>query len=319
MARKKGTDLELIVAAIERALEPNSVVKHDQFLPVLTSMNGASRQCDVVIYSGSERRPNVTIVEVQDRKSAVSIGTYDGWIAKRDEVGASHLICVSRKPFSKSIIEKAKQQGSRVSLIELAAGIPSELPIDFINFHYQYINLMASDIIFYFTLLKGYEKFLTEEDSEDIKHIGWKEKKLKNNEGFYISIHDVLVSIFSSAIHQEDNQIHTGSCCFSFIQNEQLRFFFDVRGEKIPVLLNVELNDYKYESHNFAMDVAVYRTKGKGDYGWFFEASHESAQGTVNIKIPIVRHESSGGYMMLDIIADVPFDFTGIFLPMNNR
>lgn len=310
MAKKKGTDLELVVAAIEKALEPSSIVKHDQNLPVLTSVEGYKRQCDVVIYSGSERRPIVTIVEVQDRGSSVSVGTYDGWVSKRDEVGANQLICVSRNPFPKSVIEKAKQQGSRVSLIELAAGVPDELPLNFINFHYQYVNLMAlEDIIVKAMIPISYKETITPQEFDSISNIEWKRKSFKNSEDIDTSVYEALLEVFKN-IHLEENTVHTNSCCLSFLQNKELRLFVNTRGHKIPVLLNVELNDYRYECHNFSMDVAVYRTNGKGDYGWFFEATHESAQGLVSIKIPIIRHEVSGGYLMLDIIADSPFEFT---------
>ncbi|WP_350977101.1 hypothetical protein [Shewanella sp. AC34-MNA-CIBAN-0136] len=316
MARKKGTDLELVVAAIEKALDPDSIVKHDQHLPVLTSIEGYKRQCDVVIYSGSERRPMLTIVEVQDRNSSVSIGTYDGWVSKRDEVGANHLICVSRKPFSKSILEKAKQQGSRVSLIELAAGIPDKLPLGFINIYYQYVNLMViGELIVVVMIPMSYKDKISPDELTSISQIEWKKKSFKNSDAEDISIHDALLDVFKN-IHLEENTIHTSSCCVSFLQNKELILFVDTMEHKIPILLKVELNNYKYECNNFPMDVAVYRTNGKGDYGWFFEANHKSAQGPISIKIPIISHEESGGYMMLDIISDSPFKFTYELTPI---
>ncbi|SBS39177.1 hypothetical protein MSP8887_03693 [Marinomonas spartinae] len=310
MARKKGTDLELVVAAIEKALEPSCVVKHDQYLSVLTSTEGHKRQCDVVIYSGSKRRPIVTIVEVQDRNSSVSVGTYDGWVSKRDEVGANQLICVSRKPFPKSVIEKARQQGTRVSLIELSAGVPDELPLGFINFHYQYADLMSENEIIVNALIpSSYKDKVTLQEFENISNIEWKKRSFKNNENIDVSVYDVLLKVLEN-IHLEKNIIHTSSCCFSFFQNTELRLLVYIRGESVPVLLNVELNNYKYEFHRFLMDVAVYRTTGKGDDGWFFEARHDSAKGPMSVKVPIIRHEESGGYVMLDVIADVPFDFS---------
>lgn len=308
MVKKKGTDLELVVAAIEKALDPSSLVKHDQFLPVLTSFEGHKRQCDVVIYSGSERRPFVTIVEVQDRNSPVSIGTFDSWVSKRDEVGANQLICVSRKPYPSSILEKAKQQGSRVALIELSAGVPEQLPIDFIKFHFQYVDILAEDINIYCHVSPHWKELVTSQEIDSVTKIQWKNKSFKNNENIDISVYEAVLEIFKK-IHPEENTIHTNSCSFSFRQNNELRLFVDVRGHKIPVFLNVELKNYKYGYHRFPMDVAVYRTNGKDDYGWFFEASYNSVRGPISIKVPIVKHEASGGYEMLNIISDVPFDF----------
>jgi hypothetical protein len=309
MARKKGTDLELVVAAIEKALEPSCVVKHDQYLPVLTSFEGHKRQCDVVICSGSERRPILTIVEVQDRNSPVNVGTYDGWVSKRDEVGANQLICVSRKPFPKSVIEKSRQQGTRVALIELSSGVPDELPLDFINFHYQFADLIAdSEIKVNAMVPSHFQGLITQEEFENISKIEWKKKSFQNNEHTDVSVYEVMLNVFKS-IHPEENTIHTGSCCFSFKQNREMILFVHIREHKIPVLFNVELNKYRYEYHRFPMDVAVYRIAGKGDDGWFFEASHDSIYGPVSVKIPIIKHEASGGYMMLDIISDVPFNY----------
>ncbi|MBF4377219.1 hypothetical protein, partial [Vibrio anguillarum] len=72
---KAGDDLEKIVELIERSISPSSVINQNVMLPVLNSQTGRTRQCDVVIESGPEFRRNVTIVEVQDRKSQVSIAT----------------------------------------------------------------------------------------------------------------------------------------------------------------------------------------------------------------------------------------------------
>lgn len=309
MVKKKGTDLELVVAAIEKALEPGCKVLHDQRLPVLTSLEGHTRQCDVVIYSGSERRPILTIVEVQDRNSPVSVGTYDGWVSKRDEVGANQLICVSRKPFPKSVIEKARQQGLRVALIELSSGIPAELPLNFINFYYEYADfIVENDVVVNIMIPSSFKGIITPEEFNEIPKIEWKKNHFINNENEYISIHQAMLDIFKT-IHPEQNTVHSGSCCFSFQQNKELILFINIREHKVPVLFNIELNNYKYEYHRFMMDVAVYRTTGKGDDGWFFEGSHDSIHGPVNVKIPIIKHEASGGYIMLDIIADIPFNF----------
>lgn len=308
MAKKKGTDLELVVAAIEKGLEPSSIVKHDQHLPILASFEGHKRQCDVVIYSGTERRPILSIIEVQDRNSPVNVGTFDSWISKRDEVGANQLICVSRRPYPSSIIEKANQQGSRVTLIELPEGIPEQLPIDFIKVKYQFSDIVAEDIDVTFLINSDCKEFITTQIVDSASKHQWKHKSFKNNDDIEVSIHDTLLEILKS-IHPEENKIHTNSCCFSFRQNKELRLFINSSGCKIPIFLNVELKNYNYEFHREPMNVAVYRTTGKGDDGWFFETIHNSVYGPISIKIPIIRHEASGGYQMLDVISDIPFDF----------
>ncbi|GGZ50215.1 hypothetical protein [Shewanella chilikensis] len=61
---KKGKELELVIAAIEKGLSPDAIVEHDIFLPVLVSNSGRTRQIDVVIRQGKAPRETLTIVEV---------------------------------------------------------------------------------------------------------------------------------------------------------------------------------------------------------------------------------------------------------------
>lgn len=308
MVRKKGTDLELVVAAIEKALNPDAHVLHDQFLPVLTSCEGRKRQCDVVIYSGTKQRPIVTIVEVQDRNSSVSIATFDGWLVKRDEVGANKLICISRKPYSKSVIEKARQQGDRVLLIELKTGIPDELPINFIRFRYKYENLTVSkDIDIHASIPTKYKDIVTPEGFTKLSKIEWKETLFINSDKKHVSLYDSIVEVLEK-VHPAQSLIHKGSCCLSFLHNKSLRLFIEIGGQLVQVYLSVELDDYVYENHDFYMDVAVYGGLDSENDGWIFEANHETYQGSIKVKVPVVKDEASGGYKMLNIIHSAPFE-----------
>lgn len=110
---------EKVVAKIEEKINSSSLVEHNVRLPVIGDPNNGVRQCDVVIRTGSPPRETLTIVEVQNRDSRVDINTFGGWLEKMKEVGAQHLICVSKHPYPKSIISKAKKHGNSVSLIQL--------------------------------------------------------------------------------------------------------------------------------------------------------------------------------------------------------
>ena len=120
--------MERVVAALERALAPSgSRVVHDQELLELDT--GATRQCDVVIYSGKPPRETISIVEVQRRGRKPDLDKFRGWCSKRDKVGAQHLICVSVAGFSRTIIEDAKRQGPSVRLLTLRQLEEKDWPI----------------------------------------------------------------------------------------------------------------------------------------------------------------------------------------------
>ncbi|MEY8250884.1 MAG: hypothetical protein RPR91_00740, partial [Colwellia sp.] len=114
-------EMEKVVCLIEKSINKDSEVLHNQNLKVINppSSSGRTRQCDVVILSSGMRRQTVTIVEVQNRNSKVDINTFNGWLEKLKEVGAQHLICVSRLDFPVSVKEKAEVLGSTVMLIKL--------------------------------------------------------------------------------------------------------------------------------------------------------------------------------------------------------
>lgn len=132
-----GKELEIIVAMIEKSINPSAKISIRKHLPVLNSQSNCTRECDIVIEEGEFPRKFVTIVEVQDRNYQVSIGHFDSWVAKLNDVGANRLVCVSRKKFPKSIIEKAEFRGNQVCLVEIPEypSTEDELPIHIFNIY----------------------------------------------------------------------------------------------------------------------------------------------------------------------------------------
>lgn len=119
MAHAPGKLKEKIVTILERHIDQQARVSCDVFLPVIAHPDMEPRQIDVLIETGTPKRPTRTIVEVQDRKSKPTRGEFDGWLEKMKEVGAQHLICVSKAGFPKSIIQKANNIGPSVRLFTL--------------------------------------------------------------------------------------------------------------------------------------------------------------------------------------------------------
>lgn len=110
--------MERVVELLERSITPDAKVERGQWLPSL--LTGHPAQIDVAIRRGAPPRDTLTIVEVQKRGKKVEIGDFRGWLGKRDEVGAQHLICVSEAGFPESIVDLAKTQGARVRLLTLS-------------------------------------------------------------------------------------------------------------------------------------------------------------------------------------------------------
>ena len=135
---KKGTTepqwktVEKVVALLEKSLAPEARVRHNVKLPCLTT--GHEEQCDVVIEMGQEPRVTRTIVEVQKRNERVKPNDFRGWCQKLRDVGANRLICVSAKPFPRSIKDKvAKELGPTVLLVRLEALEAKQWPFQIVN------------------------------------------------------------------------------------------------------------------------------------------------------------------------------------------
>ena len=131
-----GKYLEKIVQLIEKSLSPDDIVEHDINMPILSSREGHRTQCDIVITKGKPPRQTLTIVEVQDRNSKVKPNDFRGWEQKLEDVGAQHLIVVSKQDFPSSIKEKVSLSGSKIFLMNIKNILPESIP-NFINFQFH--------------------------------------------------------------------------------------------------------------------------------------------------------------------------------------
>ena len=119
MVNAPGKLKEKIVTILERHIDQSAHVSCDVMMPVIAHPEMQPRQIDVLIKTGTPTRPTITIVEVQDRTSKPSRGEFDGWLEKMKEVGAQHLMCVTKAGYPKSIVTKASKIGPSVRLFTL--------------------------------------------------------------------------------------------------------------------------------------------------------------------------------------------------------
>ncbi|MGI3041188.1 hypothetical protein ACRTDM_05480 [Shewanella algae] len=299
---KPGDELEKIVELIERSISPSSVIRQNVLLPVLNSPTGRTRQCDVVIESGPEFRCNLTIVEVQDRKSPVNIATFNDWLTKLDDVGANSLICISRKEFPESIKEVARFQGNRVLLVNLKEETPDTLPLNFLSFYVAYENVSITGIDALSCCVEKGSADLALLDSQ-IMHSNekiWSTDKVSN-----MSIVELLSPLIKE-LHYDAKGIVKDVASFTFQNDRRLVLYCNMNGEYIRVGLNVVVQ-YAYDNHLLPMTVSSYEQIDHGVLAWVFEIDHETSHGKIKTKVPVIKH-GDNAYEMLDVINSTDFN-----------
>jgi hypothetical protein len=299
---KPGDDLEKIVELIERSISPSSVIRQNVLLPVLNSQTERTRQCDVVIESGPEFRRNVTIVEVQDRKSQVNIATFNDWLKKLDDVGANSLICISRKEFPESVKEVARFQGNRVLLVNLKEETPESLPLNFLSFSVAYENVSITGID---ALRCCVEKGSIDLKSLDRQLINSNEKIWSRDKVSNMSFVE-LISPLIKELHEGSQGIVKDVATFTFENDRRLVLYCYTNGKYVRVGLNVTAR-YTYDNHLLSMAVSSYEQIEHGTLAWVFEIEHETSSGKIKTKVPVIKH-GDNAYKMLDVINSTDFN-----------
>ena len=293
---KPGDDLEKIVALIEKSISKDAEVKQNVDLPVINSPSGRTRQCDVVITNGNGVRKTTTIVEVQDRNSAVSIGTFCDWLEKLNEVGANQLICISRKEFPVSVKEKAILQGNRVFLITLKEALPEALPLDMISFRMVYKHVaIVNDPNVRIGVPQG-----TLSSHKALPSSGYAEDKVwSENQQDMISLLDVIRSKIKE-IHAGESGVIKGSLELSFADNNNLWLYLLLGDTFIKVGVEIKV-DYIYDNHDIPMSVSSYEQIDSGVLAWVFESEIITSQGKHSLKHPVTKRED-GMYQGLGLV-----------------
>ena len=299
---KAGDDLEIIVSMIEKSISPDSTVGQNIFLPVLNSRSNRMRQCDVVITSGSNARKTVTLVEVQDRTSKVSIGTFCDWLEKLKEVGANHLICISRLEFPESIKEKAMLEGNRVLLIHLKELLPEKLPLGLLSFHMSYENVSITNVRNIKCQIEP-GSFKDKSLAPDFSYLG--DKVWSKNKKDIISLIEVIEPILKEK-HKDGVDTITDSINLTFKDDKRLMLYFSADNDFVKVGVSIEL-DYIYDVHYCPLSVSSYKQMDSGVLAWVFEVNKETSQGKIKLKIPVVQH-ACGGYQMLGFVNSTEFN-----------
>lgn len=312
---KPGDDLEKIVEIIERSTSPAARIEQNVFLPILTSTQGHTAQCDIVIRNGPPHRETLTIVEVQDRNSKVDINTFRGWLGKIDDVGAQHLICVSRKDFASSIKEKAAQSGSKIFLITLKDLTPESIPLDFIHFIFLYNSVDIK--------IRSVKPYV---GKGEIARLGLKPMNHELGDKVWSLDQATMISLLElcrSSINDSQDSLspaigedNLGKLSYSPVGEDAL--YYCHNGQLIRVGLDCEF-EWESEHAEIPMSVASYEQDQHGALAWLFEVAHNSKRGPISIKLPVVKLED-GTYKVLDSIINTQLEYTFDIVPApNNR
>ncbi|HEV8239096.1 MAG TPA: hypothetical protein VGS57_07005 [Thermoanaerobaculia bacterium] len=105
--RRRGRDLEQLVALLEKTLGPAVQVKSPDYLPDLQT--GEPREVDVSVRIQAGSTPVLIMAECRDRKSAQDSTWIEQLASKAVSVGAERAIAVSRSGFFAPALEKARK------------------------------------------------------------------------------------------------------------------------------------------------------------------------------------------------------------------
>ncbi|HXA02509.1 MAG TPA: hypothetical protein VNW99_11010 [Cytophagaceae bacterium] len=274
--------LEHTVMLLETSLTPDAQVQRDVKLKDLTSDIGADRQCDIVIWTGTPPRETVTIVEVQDRTRPVDINMFQGWILKMKDVGAQHLICVSRHEFPDSIKEKAGKAGSTIRLMTLKELDNNALP----------------NGSFGLSFTVSYPEFTAIKDIKaQIKSKKYKGRiKFRNNEKFFSLNETVnkvsMTELANSVIRGLEVPKTTNFLLINFpLGNNKL--WIEVKGKLLELASLSFILEFMHKEVTIPFTMFSYEQDKSGTLVWMAEANATILERHANLKIPI--HQSADG------------------------
>ncbi|CAM1366247.1 conserved hypothetical protein [Tenacibaculum litoreum] len=284
MKKNDGKYLEQLVEIIERSIDSDATIERDVQMPILNSKGGYKTQCDIVITKGKAPRLTKTIIEVQDRNSKVKPNDFRGWTQKLDEVGAQHLICVSKQEFPESIKEKASNSGNKISLINLKNLDVDKIPLSFFDYNFTYNtfelkqwSLIKIDNLSNSNTFNLRSLFFNRKISANDKVFSYDKKTFFNiNELTSISIEGK--SIFNKKINSVFSSYHD--------ENRQLYLFFSNSFIKI----NCEINfSYFLSSESIPTSLMSYEQDEFGVLAWVIKALYQKGENFIEMSMPVTK------------------------------
>jgi hypothetical protein len=120
---KAGRELELLVAAIKRALHPNAKVESPGILKDRDT--GEDREVDVLVTIPTGPQVILIAVECRDRAAKQDVTWIEQLIAKKESIGVDLMIAVTSSEFYRPALFKAAKRG--VAVRQLVDGLAEEI------------------------------------------------------------------------------------------------------------------------------------------------------------------------------------------------
>ncbi len=294
-------DLERLVQLIEMSISAGSSVAHNVELPILRSRSGTSAQCDIVIRTGKPPRETVSIVEVQNRGSKVKPNDFRGWKQKLQDVGAQHLICVSRQPFPASIKEQAQLSGGSVRLVTLSTLEVDDIPLDMFRVHFQYHHFEVA-------ALHGFKATASKSDVPTRARCWFStHHSLGVNDRVFSLDRVNLCSayILCRDMYVKPHGSTSGRGKLVFERDKEPILYLHHGEDSFRVGLEYEF-DWTDEVVDIPVSTLAYEQNDAGALAWVVEASYDSPKGRIAFKIPTSRVE--GGYSIPGVMTELPPD-----------
>lgn len=294
---------EKIVCILERQIQRGAAVKRNQFLPVLGSPSGRTRQCDVVIEEGVEPRVTRSIVEVQKRAAKPTINDFNGWVEKLKEVGAQHLICVSAKGFSRSVREKADLLGPTVRLITLKDASDVPWPIPRMRL-YDKMQIVTYEKLNGYQM-EGHHAMQIDPNEKPVCCPNPHEKIFKLPDDRLLSPTDLLDwHLFSTPKNLEElpkGMVVTVGAIFNWDWDGAVRFQ-DFGGAWVPLKRLVLSMSLSVSETEIEWEGSAYEQTGWGEIGWVLRGSAIFEGRSVDLVAPLVRVASGEYYLRSPVV-----------------
>jgi hypothetical protein len=137
--KKPGLSLELAVMNIQKMLDPNSEVTHDE---KLKDRVGNIRQYDVVIRGQFGGRPVLGVIECKDHGRKKGPSAIEAFSKKTENLGANLRLMVSKKGFTKQALTLAKHEN--IGCLSLIPDNPKELGFSVGEMWYGVIRMWSN-------------------------------------------------------------------------------------------------------------------------------------------------------------------------------
>lgn len=301
MKKNDGKDFELLVELVERSISSDSRIERDVKLPVLASASGKKEQCDVIIRTGTPPRETITLIEAQDRTSRVKPNDFRGWLKKLHDVGAQHLICVSRQPFPESIKEAALREGGTVRLVNVKELGLEDIPTSIFDFRSFQFTLQR----FYLSKIHSFVVGASEENLalrnaiEDIYS--------HDANGFSLDAKNTISfsKLCSSLIKREDYASRSGRALYQKAPDSFPPIFYRIDDQFVNIGVEFDF-EWKVDALDIPISLFSYEQLNHGSLAWVVEAKLDSPDGKLSIKIPLVKTGDSA--MFNAMLINSPYD-----------